>query len=844
MNFYTSRISKLLLLATAAPLTFGISQCGELDQEDPAQEVSLVQSLVGAPPQITSVSPNMGSVLGGTYIKISGKNFRPGATISFGGVSADPKSVAVVSSTEISCFLPAKPGAFGLAPVTVRHLDGKQATRADLFYYYADRMAALPANTFANGMQLRKAATADLNGDGKVDVIGLNDSNLVLLLGNGDGTLQNPKPISLSAGVTDFALADYDGDGKRDIAVSIGSSSTMNILFGTSDGTFRLGPGTSLSDAWATLTPGDLNNDGKVDLVTYPSTGYPSYFHVLLGNGDGTFRPELSSAPSYLWGVSAIADFNRDGKNDVIGGLPIGWLRGIGSGHDIGVLPGLGDGTFDAARAKTFSTNELAEPVLDSKIADLNNDGILDLVFVLGTSPYKSPPYRVTAASMLGKGDGSFLSPVTMNLGDSATNERASIGVIDLTNDGKPDLVLGTGAKDSFMIPGNGDGTFQPARQFSALLTDRIEFADFDGDGKLDLLTGGNGINILLNTGTGSFADPLFIPAATAISAMRSGDLNGDKKTDVVVASYDTNSVKVLLGSNLARASGTKILPVGTGPTGIERADLNGDGKLDLVVSNFDSSNISVLIGSGDGNFAPTKNYACGTNPSGIVVADLNGDGKQDVATSNFGSDNISVLLGTTSSLGAAKSYAVQKAPTALAAADLNGDGKLDLVTTNADSGTVSVLLNSSTGFAAAKHYPVGKLPSAVAIADLNGDGKQDLAVSNADSNSVSVLLNNGAGAFASAVANPTCSYPTAILARDLDRDGRMDLAVSCDNAPASVNLLMGFGNGAFFPSQLTLTRTGSGPLAIDDVNGDGRLDFILANEATGQLSLFLNRTP
>jgi hypothetical protein len=330
-------------------------------------------------------------------------------------------------------------------------------------------------------------------------------------------------------------------------------------------------------------------------------------------------------------------------------------------------------------------------------------------------------------------------------------------------------------------------------------------------------------------------------------SAVAIGDLNGDGKLDLAVATFVVLSnvpgkVSVLLGTGAGSFGPASDFGVGNIPFAIAVGDLNGDGKLDLVTANQGSNDVSVLLGTGTGNFGTATNFGVGSNPQSIAISDFNGDGKPDLAVGNRGSNNVSVLLGTgTGNFGAATNFGVGSFPYSLAIGDLNGDGKPDLVTANADSNNISVLLGTGTGsFGAATNFGVGSNPQSIAIGDLNGDGKPDLAVGNRDSNNVSVLLGTGTGSFGAATNFGVGHGSDSVVISDLNGDGKPDLAVA-NRFDNNVSMLLGTGTGSF--SAPTSFGGGNIPfsIAIGDLNGDGKPDLAVANAGSNRVSVLLN---
>jgi FG-GAP-like repeat/PASTA domain/FG-GAP repeat len=277
------------------------------------------------------------------------------------------------------------------------------------------------------------------------------------------------------------------------------------------------------------------------------------------------------------------------------------------------------------------------------------------------------------------------------------------------------------------------------------------------------------------------------------------GDLNGDRKPDLVTANDEANTVSVLLNRGDASFRAKRDYPTGHFPVAVAIGDLNGGGKLDLVTANEEANTISVLLNRGDGSFGVRGNYATGGSPRSVAIGDLNGDGRPDLAIANFGGEvpstigtTLSVLLNRgDGSFQPRVDYPTGKGPLSVAIGDLNGDGRPDLAIANFGGGvpstfgnTVSVLLNTGDGsFEAKRDYQTGSDSDSVAIGDLNGDGKPDLATASAGESTISVLANRGDGSFQAARHFPTGGADSPVAIGDLNGDGKPDLATT-EGAP------------------------------------------------------------
>jgi FG-GAP-like repeat/RTX calcium-binding nonapeptide repeat (4 copies) len=311
-----------------------------------------------------------------------------------------------------------------------------------------------------------------------------------------------------------------------------------------------------------------------------------------------------------------------------------------------------------------------------------------------------------------------------------------------------------------------------------------VQLADFNRDGKLDLVTtnvSSNDVSVCLGNGNGTFGAPTNFATFAGAGPVNVtvADLSGDGKLDLVVANL-AGAVSLLTGNG----DGTFVffgnIATGSLPTSVAVADLVGDGTLDIVAANYDSSSVSVVLVSSTGTMAAPVSFPVDTNPSSVLIADLNRDGKPDIITENFLNSNVSVLLGDgAGGFGAMANFAVPQSTAQVVIADINGDGRLDLVAANSAGYATVQLGNGAGGFGIPNYYGVGSAPFSIAVADLNGDGKLDLATANSQSGDVSVLFAEGGGLFSDVNSFVSGNGPAFVAIGDVNRDGKPDLVVA-----------------------------------------------------------------
>lgn len=329
-----------------------------------------------------------------------------------------------------------------------------------------------------------------------------------------------------------------------------------------------------------------------------------------------------------------------------------------------------------------------------------------------------------------------------------------AIAVGDVNSDLTSDLLVANEGDNSVSIlSGDGSGGFGPVATLPVgVKPHALALADFNGDGNLDLAVANFGDNaspndvwLLLGDGLGGFAPSARVFSGANPDSLAVGDLNGDGRLDLAVASAGSIVLGALLGDGSGSLGAPRFVPVSCCPHWVGLADFNRDGHLDFATTNSDVNTVSVLTGDGAGSSSSATSLPVGTYPTSAVVTDLDGDGFPDLAVTNWSSSTVSILLGRgDGSFQAVGVYATGAQPAAIVAVDLNGDGRVDLAIANYNGNSVFILLGVGSGqFVAGGRLPVGANPIAIVARDFNGDGFADLAVANFGSNDVSVLMNS-----------------------------------------------------------------------------------------------------
>jgi uncharacterized protein (TIGR03437 family) len=570
-----------------------------------------------------------------------------------------------------------------------------------------------PAVYPTNCLGINTIVAVDVNNDHKPDIVTLCalEGTIEVYLGNGDGTLQAPQTIVKGiAEAGTLALADLNGDGTLDLIYT--SYAGVSISLGHGDGTFSPSTGWTLNNTGADgFAIGDLNGDGIPDILLGGS--------ILFGDGKGGVQSQsyISIPPigqnTYQ---TILTDFNGDGIVDIV--FAIGNAQILG-GDSVSVIYGLGGGAFAGppftAANTNFNNSDLTE-VMALASADFNGDGFADLVLSQLNG-------GVTAE--IGKGDGTFQPAFTYTLppgiipyvtltadfnGDGKPDFAVLASGYEPNSPASIAIVLGDGA-----------GRFQqPILTAAPLGASAMALGDFNGDGRLDVavLTDQastdvsqtkitEAITIFLGNGDGTFKSGGTYPAGPYATSIAAADFNGDGRLDLVVANNGTFAQKQADASLMlyvGRGDGTfgnaTPLPAlsgpGRAPANVIAADFNRDGKPDLAVTLTSESGylggIMILLGNGNGTFQGPTFYA--SDNINIGAVDLNGDGIPDlIASGGIGSTSYYLGAGDgTFRVSVALPGIDGPVSGPPIVADFNHDGKPDIASTPGNG--IAVILN------------------------------------------------------------------------------------------------------------------------------------------------------
>lgn len=404
------------------------------------------------------------------------------------------------------------------------------------------------------GDQPVEVIAADFNNDGKLDATtgDYTSKTVSVFLNDGTGAFTLSQTIQLPADVKQLDAADLNGDGKLDLIVREFNGNNFKLLPGNGDGTFAAPHTLNGSGGTSSFDLGDIDSDGDIDIVTGRSSGGQDGIYLFRNKGNFEF-----DAGEHFDGIGGVhhvhlADVNEDGSLDVL-------TVGPSLDAPAGLMLNNGAGQFPTHTGLTTRYDSQKDAVT---AADVNSDGNLDAIV-----QYQGGSFDV----LLGNGNGTFAAPT----GESSLGS-ADIAVIDISGDGKLDIVSGSDLYGAVCInEGNGDGSFGEDDKeylFGSNVTD-FAVGDFNGDGKIDVIVADKGDDELIfvqNTKTGGPTSPPPAPPpptpgvvdltasvqAQLPSAAVGGQTKGKAAVAVTNAGSDTLSGNVTV-SLYASADGT-----------------------------------------------------------------------------------------------------------------------------------------------------------------------------------------------------------------------------------------------------------------------------------------------
>ena len=779
-------------------------------------------------PVISSISPLLGAV--SSAVTINGSNFNaiPANNIVYMG--AVRANVTAATPTSVTATVPA-----GATFQLLSLMDATTGLTAYSPQPFLQTFAGTPTismedtKTFATGTTPASVAICDIDGDGKPDMVTTNrDNNTISVLLStctvGNIGFAAKIDIGVAQNPNMVIAGDIDGDGKLDLITANVGSNSISVLRNTS-------------------TVGAVSFAASVDYTVGTNP-----FNLAIGDLDGDGKPDIVVANTFSSSLSVFRNTSSAGnvalapKIDIVVGerplgLAIGDIDGDGKadiveveifGCKVAVLRNTGSwGSISFAPKVDYPLGGNPRNVA---LSDFDGDGRLDMAVTVQSDMAVSVFRNTSTVSNV-----SFDAKINL----PSINNLDAISIADFNGDGKPDIVTSSLPEYFACVYPNsstmGSLSFATRVDFGSPYAQSVQAGDIDGDGKPDI--------IVTNCKSATHNVGVFRNITT------NGVLNISAATVSMRANATTRAVDVTCNTPWAVYSHDSWLDVNA--TG-----LTGNGRITLTASsNFTgiTRTAIVTIKSGILTRTITVLQVSSAVPTITSTSSVNGTAGAAITItgSNFNttpSNNIVFFGATRATVTAAT--ATSLTVTIPAGATYRNLSVTDIVTgltgystlpfNPTYNNTSAVLFDPKVDFASAE------IPSFSVIHDLNGDGKPDLVAVNLAANTVSVLSNAssaGSLAFAPKADFATGSLPFHVAVGDLDGDGLPDLAIT-NRSSNTVSVLRNTstsGNISFAPKVDFATGTSPYYVAIGDIDGDGRLDLAIANNQSGSVSVIIN---
>jgi Leucine-rich repeat (LRR) protein len=723
-----------------------------------------------------------------------------------------------------------------------------------------------PTRQYLQGVanQPRQSLLIDVNNDGWLDLVTANsgNANFYVQTGAGAGTFNPPAVVPLGANADRVAAGDFDNDGDMDLVFTLVGSDNIRVVLNNPTGTFTGGvnllTGSGTNPRFPRVV--DVNGDGNLDIVLANTNGTGNQIITIFwGRGDGSFSDvpisgrlniiDASISPEMI----VAGDINNDGDIDLA-------LSANILGPGIHVFSNSGNGDFSSGNKQVVHSGT---PIRSVALADIDNDGDLDLLAVSSTSAlvcvYLNGPL------------GQFAPTPTYSFPLPGAGLR-DIQAADVNGDGFMDIVVSNDDPSGYIavLINNGGSGFAPPQFANASLSGAhyVAIGDVDGDGDLDIVVpnaaGANSkVVVLLNANQPRFIctancgppsyTPLISPQRNINSAPPSVGLAWRFTEPMTTATAQFPNVAGGPIRIFGGMTGGRSTTLATGGAWNYNAAtttatftpstpfLPGEEIMVSVTSAQSSAGVNARpytyqyrtqAGVGPATFFEVQRVDVGVNLAGSFSARLDNNASVDIAVAQTVDDRVQLLFNNGAgnfTLGATVDLAPGANPQSITGGDFDNDGDIDLAVSN-NNGTISILHNNGMGvFTLTASPSAGLNPRQLCVADFDNDGDLDIAVANVSSNFVTILFNNGTGVFTPLNVS-VVSGIFHVAAADVDSDGDMDIVTATSGGLGAVRVLRNNGFGGFAAETPVMAGSSITGLVVGNFDTDADMEIAISN--------------